>query len=197
MYTVLKKIIRDLFDIAIVLFFIFVILLNPYTRPKETVRRGYYSIEKREHRLLMGLTGHTFLELRDENGNIVYQIHGLATNSSTGAWEEIGNAGTEYLRAWEFDGDKYKTYRDLDIGRTGVEIVTGDKTHILEKWAKIRDCSLQINQKNIRYSRYGFNIFSETENSNSVAHTLILCAGLTDKSVGLFSPGSKTDLLKQ
>lgn len=197
MFKIFIKIIEDFFDIAIVIFLIFVILLNPYTRPKETIRRGYYSIEKREHRLLLGITGHTFLELRDENGKVLYQMHGLATDSKTGAWKEIGNIGSEYLRAWEFDGDKYKTYRDMDIGRTGTQIKIGTKIDILKDWGNIRSCALEINQKNIQYSRYGFNIFSETENSNSVAHTLIICAEMLDKNVGLFSPGSKTDLLKQ
>jgi len=191
------KILRELLNIFIILFVCFIILFNPLVRPKQVQGYGYWSIQKREHRLLLGLTGHTFLELRDSNDKTVAQLHGLATDMTTNKWKEIGDNDTDYLRVWEFDKDKYEEYEGLDIGRTSVNILIGDKDTILSKWRELNTCGTEINKQNRKYPKYGFKIFGETENSNSVAHSLLKCANLTDKEIGIFTVGDSTDLFKE
>lgn len=190
------KIIKDSFDIIFVIFICFLILFNPYVRPKQISGYGYWSIQKREHRLMLGLTGHTFLELRDSNDKVIGQLHGLATDKITNKWKEIGNTENDYLKVWEFDQDKYKEYRGLDIGKTSVNILTGDEVAMREKWNQLVMCGIEINKTEIKYPKYGFRIFSETENSNSVAHSLLLCANLKDVEIGIISPGAKTNLFE-
>ncbi len=190
------KILKDFFDIIFVLFICFLILFNPYVRPKQIVGYGYWSIQKREHRLMLGLTGHTFIELRDKNDKVIAQLHGLATDKNTNKWKEIGNSDDDYLKVWEFDQDKYKEYRGLDIGRTSVNIITGNEKAMNKKWQELVLCGTEINKIEIKYPKYGFRIFSETENSNSVAHSLLLCGNLKDREIGLITPGKSTDLIK-
>ncbi len=190
------KILKDSFDIIFVLFICFLILFNPYVRPKQIVGYGYWSIQKREHRLMMGLTGHTFIELRDTNDKVIAQLHGLATDKNTNKWKEVGNSDDDYLKVWEFDQDKYKEYKGLDIGKTSVNIITGNEEAMREKWQELMLCGTEINKIEIKYPKYGFRIFSETENSNSVAHSLLLCGGLKDREIGIITPGGNTDLRK-
>lgn len=190
------KILKDSFDIILVIFICFLILFNPYVRPKQVVGYGYWSIQKREHRLMLGLTGHTFIELRDANDKVIAQLHGLATDKVTNKWKEVGDSDEDYLKVWEFDQDKYKEYKGIDIGKTSVNIVTGKEDEMRAKWQEMVICGVEINKVEIKYPKYGFKIFSETENSNSVAHSLLICAGLKDKEIGLITPGGSTDLIK-
>ncbi len=190
------KILKDSFDIIFVLFICFLILFNPYVRPKQVIGYGYWSIQKREHRLMLGLTGHTFIELRDRNDKVIAQLHGLATDKNTNKWKEVGDSDDDYLKVWEFEYDKYREYKGLDIGRTSVNIITGNEEAMNKKWQELVLCGTKINKIEIKYPKYGFRIFSETENSNSVAHSLLLCADLKDREIGIITPGANTDLRK-
>lgn len=188
------KILKEISNITIGGFLIFIILFNPYVRPKQELKTGIWSIEKREHRLLMGLTGHTFLELRDENNNVVYQMHGLPTDS-TGAKLDVGNKDGYKLKVWEFDGDKYLTKENKLIGKTGVTLAYGNKDEMLQIWTKLRECSIEINKQDIDYPKFGFNVFRETRNSNSVTDSLIECANLENKTIGIITPGRNNILI--
>lgn len=192
----LQIIFKNIFDIILALTLTIVLLYNPLVRPKQSENYGYWSISKKENRLLGGITGHTFLELKDNMGEVVFEMHGLATNASGTEWKQVGNTNDDYLKVWEFDGSKYERYTDKPVTKTGVEIVTGTESEIMSIWNTLRSCSTAINQKNIHYPRYGINILGETQNSNSASYTLILCAGLEDKELGLFTVGGKTNLLE-
>lgn len=191
----LKIIIIDLLKITFALSFIFLILNNNYVRPRIKKGSGYFKIEKREHKLLGGITGHTFLEMRDSEDNVLHQIHGLATDEN-GEVKMVGNKKTDKLKVWIFDYDLYQETRKLDIGDTGVEIASGTKDYINVIWDQAAVCKEEINSKDISYPRYGFSLFSETENSNSVTDTLISCMQLENRDLGIFTPGKHKQLLK-
>jgi hypothetical protein len=94
----------------------------------------------------------------------------------------------------EYNGDKYSD-KNINIGDIGIEVASDDKDTIINNWNKARECGKVINSKNIDYPKFGFKLVSETENSNSVAHTLIQCMGYKDENIGLFNPGEKSLLI--
>jgi hypothetical protein len=195
MQSRIYKDIQDLIAIVLILPVVFFGLNNQKVRPQIQVEQGKWTIEKRERKLLMGITGHTFLEMRDENNNVVGQLHGFATDIRTGQKQDVGRTEYDYLKVWEYEGDKYKTVNNINIGNTGVVLLRADENTVKNIWATARSCGAQINLKNIKYPKYGFKVFSETENSNSVAHSIVICSGLEDKEIGLFTPGEKAFLL--
>ena len=97
------------------------------------------------------------------------------------------------LKVFNFDYDFYKNEISFDF--PAIELMSNNSTNTLEVWNKAKACGDLINQKDINYPRYGFKIISETENSNSVAHSIANCAGLIDRQIGLLSPGARTLLL--
>lgn len=193
-----SKITKDIEDIIAVLLIFPIIFFgfnNQKVRPVIQVEQGKWTIEKRERKLLLGLTGHTFLEMRDDNNNVVAQLHGFATDIRTGIKQDVGRTEYDHLKVWEYEGDKYRSVNDINIGDVGIVLMRDDKEKILDVWSKARSCGAQINLLDIPYPPYGFRIFKETKNSNSVAHSLAVCSGMQDKEIGLFTPGEKSFLL--
>ena len=188
------KISKEILIIFFILSLSFFVLYNPYVRPADNMTYGYWTITKREHRLLLGLTGHTFIEMRDETGKVIKQMHGLATDENNN-YKTVGNSSTDKLKVWEFDFDLYKEVRGVDIGNTTVTLLRTDKVEVNKFWNKAKNCSEAINNKNIPYPEFGFSLFSETENSNSVADSLIFCMGLQNQNIGLITPGRNNNLL--
>jgi hypothetical protein len=133
--------------------------------------------------------------MRDEKENVLYQMHGFATDENNN-YKFIGNKVTDRLKVWEFDHDLYKDTRNLDIGDTGVILATGTKDYINLLWDQSKVCMSDINEKDILYPRYGFRLFGETENSNSVADTLISCMQLKNRDIGLITPGRDVILIE-
>lgn len=217
---------KDLSVIVICIAIVYVALNNTYVRPHLTTVKGAWSINKREHKLLLGLSGHTYLELIDDNGKVRGQIHGFAYNESTGEIVERAMQSGYKLKAFAFDYNYYakeksiqnsihnnksnavntinnkawddfnKNINDLDTDLPGTRLLADSSTTINSIWNKAKLCAAAIDSQNIDYPRYGFKIISETENSNSVAHSIIECSGLNDVNIGLFTPGQGTELLK-
>lgn len=155
-----------------------------------------WHIYKREHKLLLGISGHHFIEMRDENNNIISQIHGKAYDPTDKEIVEVAKSMSKNykLKVIEYNGDKYSD-KNINIGDIGIEVASDDKDTIINNWNKARECGKVINSKNIDYPKFGFKLVSETENSNSVAHTLIQCMGYKDENIGLFNPGEKSLLI--
>ena len=146
-----------------------------------------------QHPLMLGFAGHNYLAIRDPLGDIVYEIHGLATDSTTGNWKYIGTNSKDFLKVWEFDGPR-DYYAEKKY--PGVILAEGDKDQMMSLWEKARNCKNEINAKTFFYPPYGFSLGSETINSNSVAYTITKCMNIDSRRFGLLTPGENKDLLK-
>ncbi len=202
----MQKLFKILKDIIIIIFCIVIsyfVLNNNYVRPhiaaavnnkdSDNNINNNWHIYKKEHKILLGISGHTFLELANEKNETVEQIHGFAYDSVNNQMIETAIKSGLKLKVFNFNYDFYKNEISFDF--PAIELMSNNSTNTLEVWNKAKACGDLINQKDINYPRYGFKIISETENSNSVAHSIANCAGLIDRQIGLLSPGARTLLL--
>lgn len=187
-----RQFVKDLIWSMVFLTFLYFLINNPVTRPVAKAKEGSWSIHFMQHPLVFGLAGHNYLALYNNDGNVIYELHGLATNPETGEWRYIGTKSTDLLKVWEFDTSKYYLSSKNLPGRILAE---GGKEDMEGLWNKARTCKDPINARNIAYPSFGFSIKNETINSNSVAFTLTKCMGLDTRHIGLITPGSKLDLL--
>ena len=142
--------------------------------------------------LIFGIAGHNFLTLRNEKNTIVTELHGLATDAKTKKWKYIGTQSTDRLLVWEFkDSNEYLTQKNF----SGIILSQGNKEEIVHTWGKALICREKINEQGLLYPPYGVNVRGDTENSNSVAYTLMLCMGLDTEHLGLITPGWGKNLL--
>jgi hypothetical protein len=185
---------KDSFYSLIFLLAVYGITHNPIVRPIPTPIPGHWSIQLMQHPLIFGLAGHNYLALRDENGNVVEELHGLATDTYTKQWKYIGTKPTDKLQVWEFDNGRYYL-----AGKNfpGVIIDQGTQIDVLSLWSKALACKDSINQENISYPPYGVSFRSETTNSNSVAYTLAKCMGFDTRHIGIWTPGETMNLLQR
>ena len=190
-----NRIEKDLILSFFFILFIYAITHNPVVRPKLTTPNdGNWRIEKMQHPLVFGLTGHNYLVLRSPDNNIVSELHGLATDQINGNWKYIGSNVTDLLKVWEFNGPRnYLAEKEYP----GIVVTSGPKVDIQNLWQKAENCKTSINEKIIHYPTYGINLTGETENSNSVAYTLLTCMGIDSRHLGLITPGDKVNLLEQ
>lgn len=147
-----------------------------------------------QHPLVFGLAGHNYLVLRNSDRTIVRELHGLATDREKGTWKYIGAKSTDVLQVWEFDSPRnYQAEKRFPR----IILAQGSEQAMYALWAQAGSCKDRINTKNTPYPPLGFSLRNETENSNSVAYTLAKCMGQEVEHLGLFTPGSKTDLLQK
>jgi hypothetical protein len=186
---------RFLQDIATVIVFccaFYLLTHNPITHPTPKSTDGKWSIRLMQHPLIFGVAGHNFLTLCNGKGEIVKELHGLATDAETKEWKYVGTKDTDILQVFEFDGSKKYI---VSKGYAGTILFEGDETTTKDTWNKSASCKDIINNKSIHYPPYGVKVSGDTENSNSVAYTLMLCMGLDTKHLGLITPGWGEDLL--
>ena len=184
--------IKDLFWSLIFLLIIYGVTHNPITRPKPQPIPGNWSIQIMQHPLYFGLAGHNYLALRNQNGDIINELHGLATDGTTGQWKYVGTKSSDILKVWEFNGPRYYLAEKKFPGKILTEGTLQDMKTL---WNMARGCEKPINEKKLPYPMLGVKLNGDTENSNSVAYTLSLCMGLDARHVGLLTPGEKTNLL--
>jgi hypothetical protein len=166
---------------------------NPITRPTPQVENGVWSIQYMQHPLLFGIAGHNYLVLRNDKGDIVKEMHGLATDASTNDWKYVGSRSSDLLQVWEFNGSRnYLSSKQYP----GIVLISGNQETIETIWTKGENCILPINEKKIPYPPFGFSLKNETKNSNSVAYTLTLCMNLDVRHIGIITPGSEKNLLE-
>ncbi|MEZ0208624.1 MAG: hypothetical protein ACAH17_00400 [Candidatus Paceibacterota bacterium] len=183
---------KDFFYSVIFLVSVYAITHNPIVRPVPVPAEGNWSIQFMQHPLVFGLAGHNYLALRDSNGVIVSELHGLATDPATGKWKYVGTNPTDILQVWEFESGRYYL---AEKEFPGIIISQGAQRSITELWNQALACKDPINQEKIGYTPYGFSFKNETINSNSVAYTLAKCMGFDTRHVGLWTPGATMNLL--
>lgn len=184
-------------DLLISIFFLsglYIVTHNPITAPKPKPKEGNWSIQFMQHPLFLGLAGHNYLVLKDGEGDVIKELHGLATDTATEHWKYIGTNKTDILQVWEFYGSKnYLASKKFP----GIILAEGPQEAIETLWTKGSACIPAINEQKIPYPPYGVRVGGDTENSNSVAYTLTLCMGLDTRHIGIFTPGSKKNLLAE
>ncbi len=185
---------KDSFYSLIFLLSVYGITHNPIVRPTPEPAPGNWSVQLMQHPLIFGLAGHNYLALRDPQGNIVDELHGLATDAKTGQWKYVGTAPTDILQVWEFNSGRYYL-----AGKEfpGIIIDQGPQSDIVAIWKKALSCKEPINQEKIEYPPYGVSFRSETLNSNSVAYTLAKCMGFDIRHIGIWTPGETMNLLNR
>jgi hypothetical protein len=183
---------KDLVISALVLIVLYGMTHNAITRPKPEHKKGYWNIELIQHPLIFGFFGHNYLVLRNEDGHIEEEIHGLATNPITKQWKYVGNKPTDILQAWTFETPRNAEAETLF---PGIVLTQGDQETVQLIWNNGKDCIAPINEQDIPYPPFGIRVFGTTENSNSVTSTLVQCMGLKIKHIGLFTPGAGKTLL--
>jgi hypothetical protein len=153
-----------------------------------------YSIEARSLSIVGGVASHNFWVLRDQNGNAVAELHGLATERSTGRAVPIGtNANEHSLRGWQYihDADYARNFGARQTNATYIQegqqsqtVITGDKTEILERWkAAAKYGVAAMNARDLNYppggvdfpikvdGAYNVRLGDSTVNSNSAYNT--------------------------
>jgi hypothetical protein len=178
-----------------------------------------YSIEARSLSLLGGAASHNFWVLRDDKGNAVAELHGLATDRETGRTIPIGtNANQHSLRGWQYIHDQQyardfgsrqtnATY--IQDGQSHQTVMTGDKTEILERWkAAAKYGVVAMNGRDLDYppgglafpiqfdSTYNVRLGDNTVNSNSAYNTFGQLMGVTPYVFnGPLQPGINNETL--
>ena len=187
-----QRFIKDIILIALFGSALYILTHNPITHPLPQKKSGLWSIQLMQHPIIFGFAGHNYLSLRDENNTVIEELHGLATDETTGAWKYVGNQSTDKLKVWDFK----KEFNSLpDEQYPGIVLYQNNKASVLTTWQKSTPCKDTINKMNISYPPYGFTLHTDTENSNSVAYTLMLCMGLDAEHLGLITPGWGKNLL--
>ncbi len=187
-----NRVVNDFFWSGLFVLFLYWTINNPVTHPIPKLEEGLWSIEEMQRPLLGGIVGHNFLVLRDEGGKIISELHGLATDTTTGEAKFVTFNKGEKLRVWEFDKPKYNLSENKFAGKILKE---GNKDTILSMWDNAKNCGEDINNADFLYS--AFKLKGQTENSNSVAYTLASCMGVDTKHLGLIIPGDRFNLLNR
>ena len=135
-----------------------------------------YVIEARTFRI--GFACHNFWVLRHaEPGATIAELHGLATSRVTGQIVPIGTTSEHALRAHVFaHAADYATSLGLQVKATRMfglslahPVYEGDDG--LERWCAAVAAIPLLNELDLDYPTYGFNLFSPTVNSNSAYRT--------------------------
>jgi hypothetical protein len=188
-----NRVIKDAVFSFFILLFLYGVTHNELVNPKPSATPGNWSVQKMQHPLLFGFAGHNYVALRDPLGDIVYEMHGLATDRTTGLWMYVGTKKNDYLKVWEFNEP-----RDYFAEKTypGVVLAQGTKEDMLALWEKARACKDKINERNLEYPPLGIQLNGETINSNSVAYTLTVCMNKNARHIGIFTPGDNKYILE-
>lgn len=146
---------------------------------KHTSMHGY----RIEARLLCiaRIAGHAYWVLRDDRGNALAELHGLATDRHTGQAIPIGTDATKHsLRAWHYphEADYAKVIgvppdrtSYLRHGQQTRTAASGDKHEILARWHTAVHAVPELNAQDLDYPDYGFKLLGATINSNSAFRT--------------------------
>ena len=153
--------------------------------------KNRYSIEARSYNLV-GIASHNFWVLRDNNGQVVSQLHGLATDRKKNNFKPIGYF-KDRLGFYEF-----KTIRNdptfISKKQRSIIIYQGCKNDILVHWNKAASQITHLNHRDLNYSLFGIFGFPIT-NSNSAYHLFSQLMGFECCHFsGILEPGINNSL---
>ncbi len=186
------RFVKDILWILVFSLTLYVLTHNDFINPQVVPATGVYTIQLRQYPLALGMAGHNYIVLKDEDGRVLRELHGLATDMSTQRWKSVGIVPTDKLQVWEFsDPEDFMT----ESNYSGTILYRGEEKETLSIWNKTDQCKEKINEMMLSYPPLGIKIGGSTINSNSVAYTLGICMGLHMGHIGLFTPGWGKNLL--
>lgn len=145
---------------------------------------------------------HNYLIFYDDDGNIVGQFHGLATDPIDGTAKRLGRS-SDYLTV--VPDDPQKLYSP---GQPEQVLWQGSYDEGTARWQAARDARDQINSRRLTYNPLGGDLNGPRDwdapvppvmagNSNSVSRTLIDAMGLRMPGMPHMAPGIENPLLRQ
>ena len=130
---------------------------------------------------LAGVSSHNFWVLRDEKGQPLAELHGLATDRESGKYVPIGTDEEKHsLRAWHFPHDadyanslgvRKRNDTHIQEGQASMTVLTADKDEVMARWNAAVAAKESLNALDRNYPNYGFEVFQDTVNSNSTYRT--------------------------
>lgn len=144
-------------------------------------REAQYSIEARSLSIPPALS-HDFWVLRDQNGNNVAELHGLATDRRTGEAVTIGYDEERHsLRVKHLVHDQNYA-NELGVrrntgtyekdGQASQTVLTAGREEVMARWNAAVAAKEPLNALDLNYPSGGFRVFGDTVNSNSTYRTL-------------------------
>ncbi len=187
----MKPLFQKVVTLLLFIFVYFAITSNPIVRPKASEAPGLWSIEKAQTPLALGFAAHNYLLLRNEQGIVERELHGLPTNND-GSFVKVSLVPGRTLNVLEFEKplEGARDYRP-----SAITLYSGTREDAQKKWREGKACAEKINKESLPYPALGIKFEQDTVNSNSVATTLLSCMNLPSPHVGLFTPGSRKMIL--
>ncbi len=150
-----------------------------------------YSIEARSYGL-GGIVSHNFWVLRDGQGRVISQLHGLATDRRNNQFKPIGYF-KDRLGFYEFiTAENHPTF--ISTKQKSVPVYQAGKEDVLRRWENAACEINRLNEKDLDYSPFGI-LGLPIVNSNSAFH---LFAKLMEipcyRFQGVLEPGIGNDL---
>ncbi|WP_301182350.1 calcium-binding protein [Stenotrophomonas sp. VV52] len=134
------------------------------------------------------IAGHNFIRMRDPNGNILGEMHGLATGTD-GKIKPMGYLPSDRLVTYD-----YYSYDQFysQPGQPSQTLFEGSLSDVTTKWQSAMNAMDQMNSMDLGYPPGGV----LGPNSNSVANTLVNAMGLQAGDFeNLITPFDDVDLL--
>lgn len=134
-----------------------------------------YTIEARAYNIL-GVASHDFWVLRNEQGRVLGQLHGLATSPSH-AIKAIGTFGDK-LKFYHFGSralllglNPARNFNYIKTGQQAKPVFSGSPEEVLARWDHAVKALPYLNSLDVAYTPFG--IFDRAPvNSNSAYHLL-------------------------
>jgi hypothetical protein len=165
-----------------------------------------YAIEARSLNIA-GFWSHNFWVLRHPNGEVMGELHGLATDRRNGQFVPIGTNEHHSLRAWHFTSAKHSSevgvksnvvnqHAFYEQGQRASTLLMGDVNTVMPRWRAAAKSVDFINGMDLNYPAGGVKVTGKTKNSNSMYTTMGDIMGLPRFSFWqVFEPGISTPVL--
>jgi len=165
-----------------------------------------YAIEARSLNIA-GLWSHNFWVLRNPKGQVMAELHGLATDRRSNQFVPIGTNENHSLRAWHFAATDH--FSEIGVrahivaqhafyqeGQRRSTVFTGGVDNVMPRWRAAAKSVDFINTFNLNYPPGGVNLIGRTKNSNSMYSTFADIMQLPRFSFWqVFEPGLSTPVM--
>jgi len=151
---------------------------------------------------LVGVAGHLYLDIFDDEGNRVVQINGFSFSSKGNKITAVGKP-TDKLKAYV--SDKVVLVETCAFGREdhphkGHVIFSGKKDEVLEVIEQLKELAEEFNSKDFFYRAFSFNsntVFSAMV--HKISQIVPINHEAVDKAIALkkITPGIKPKLLRR
>ncbi|MEO0392071.1 MAG: hypothetical protein AAF213_02360 [Pseudomonadota bacterium] len=141
---------------------------------------GKWAVQMGEHPVVGGLGGHTFLNVVNPKGDVVFQVHGYQVERDTGQIDRGGFGKPLQLMPFAYLGNQ------INIRGTVLHppLTITNQRRVPEMLDRVLRAADRIYERNVEY--YPVTLRYEAQNSNSVTNTL-------GKIMAQYAPGLSND----